>query len=159
MADAGAFQVQLTGGEIGLRGPGLVRTVETAANLGLAVILATNGYWRSDTDQEAIDRDMAPFVENADDNETYQAMEALIYNLNSMHSRAGAQVPFSSINLGAETNEAARRVTRNLLLAHEKGLGMGETPIFPNIIFRVKEGINYNPTDRSNYCQQWLSGI
>jgi ribonucleoside-triphosphate reductase len=93
------------------------------------------------------DRDMAPFVENATDNDTYQAMEALIYNLNSMHSRAGAQVPFSSINLGAETSEAARRVTRNLLLAHEKGLGMGETPIFPNIIFRVKEGINYNPTD------------
>ncbi|EKE00686.1 MAG: hypothetical protein ACD_21C00292G0001 [uncultured bacterium] len=93
------------------------------------------------------DRDMAPFVENADENETYQAMEALIYNLNSMHSRAGAQVPFSSINLGTETSEAARRVTRNLLLAYEKGLGMGETPIFPNIIFRVKEGINYNPTD------------
>lgn len=93
------------------------------------------------------DRDMAGFVENADDNTTYQAMEALIYNLNSMHSRAGAQVPFSSINLGAETSEAARRVTRNLLLAYEKGLGMGETPIFPNIIFRVQEGVNYNPTD------------
>lgn len=59
VADAGAFQVQLTGGEIGLRGPGLVRTVETAANLGLAVILATNGYWRSDTDQEAIIRQIA----------------------------------------------------------------------------------------------------
>ncbi len=93
------------------------------------------------------DRDMAPFVENADDNETYQAMEALIYNLNSMHSRAGAQVPFSSLNIGTETSEAGRRVTRNVLLAYEKGLGMGETPIFPNIIFRVKEGINYNPTD------------
>ncbi|CAL7959452.1 ribonucleoside-triphosphate reductase (formate) [Gammaproteobacteria bacterium] len=93
------------------------------------------------------DRDMAPFVENADDNETYQAMEALIYNLNSMHSRAGAQVPFSSLNIGTETSEAGRRVTRNVLLAYEKGLGMGETPIFPNIIFRIKEGINYNPID------------
>ncbi|MEI8054659.1 MAG: anaerobic ribonucleoside-triphosphate reductase [bacterium] len=93
------------------------------------------------------DRDMAPFVENADDNETYQAMEALIYNLNSMHSRAGAQVPFSSLNIGTETSEAGRRITRNVLLAYEKGLGMGETPIFPNIIFRVKEGVNYNPTD------------
>lgn len=93
------------------------------------------------------DRDMAPFMENADDQEAYQAMEALIYNLNSMHSRAGAQVPFSSLNIGTDTSEAGRRVTRNLLLAYEKGLGRGETPIFPNIIFRVKEGVSYNPTD------------
>ena len=93
------------------------------------------------------DRDMAPFVEDADDFETYQAMEALIYNLNSMHSRAGAQVPFSSLNVGTETGEAARRVVRNLLLAYEAGLGRGENPIFPNIIFRVKKGINLNPED------------
>lgn len=90
------------------------------------------------------DRDIAPFVENASDNETYQAMEALIHNLNSMHSRAGAQVPFSSINIGTETSEPARRVIKNLLLAYEAGLGNGENPIFPNIIFRVKEGINFN---------------
>ncbi|MDO7787989.1 anaerobic ribonucleoside-triphosphate reductase [Desulforamulus aquiferis] len=93
------------------------------------------------------DRDIAPFVENATDDETYQAMEALIYNLNSMHSRAGAQVPFSSINLGTETSEAARRVTKNLILAYEAGLGRGENPIFPNIIFKLKEGINLNPGD------------
>ncbi len=93
------------------------------------------------------DRDIAPFVENASDFEAYQAMEALIYNLNSMHSRAGAQVPFSSINIGAETSESARRVVKNLLLAYEAGLGAGENPIFPNIIFRVKEGINFNPGD------------
>ena len=93
------------------------------------------------------DRDMASFVEDADDFETYQAMEALIYNLNSMHSRAGAQVPFSSINVGGETSEAGRRVTRNLLLAYEAGLGRGENPIFPNIIFRLKEGVNLNPGD------------
>lgn len=93
------------------------------------------------------DRDIAPFVEDASDFETYQAMEALIHNLNSMHSRAGAQVPFSSINIGSETSETARRVVRNLLLAYEAGLGNGENPIFPNIIFRVKEGINLNPGD------------
>lgn len=93
------------------------------------------------------DRDLAPFVENASDHETYQAMEALIYNLNSMHSRAGAQVPFSSLNLGTETSEAARRVTKNLLLAYEAGLGRGENPIFPNIIFRVREGVSLNPED------------
>ncbi len=93
------------------------------------------------------DRDMAPYVENATEEETFQAMEALIYNFNSMHSRAGAQVPFSSMNIGGETDEAARRVTRNLLLAYDKGLGHGENPIFPNIIFRVKEGVSLNPTD------------
>lgn len=93
------------------------------------------------------DRDMAPYVEDVDDFEAYQAMEALIYNLNSMHSRAGAQVPFSSINIGTETSEAGRRVVRNLLKAYDAGLGNGENPIFPNIIFRVKEGINLNPED------------
>lgn len=93
------------------------------------------------------DRDMAPFMEKADDDEVFQAMEALIYNLNSMHSRAGAQVPFSSINFGCDTSPAGRSVAKNLLLAFEKGLGRGENPIFPNIIFRVKEGINYNPGD------------
>ncbi|MGQ9826043.1 MAG: anaerobic ribonucleoside-triphosphate reductase, partial [Desulfotomaculales bacterium] len=69
------------------------------------------------------DRDIAPHVENASEEETYQAMEALVYNLNSMHSRAGGQVPFSSINLGTDTSEAGRKVTRNLLLAFEAGLG------------------------------------
>ncbi|MEW6574126.1 MAG: anaerobic ribonucleoside-triphosphate reductase, partial [Bacillota bacterium] len=93
------------------------------------------------------DRDMAPYVENASDDEVYQAMEALVYNLNSMHSRAGAQVPFSSINLGTETSAAARKVTRNLLLAYEAGLGRNEAPIFPNIIFRVKKGVNFEPGD------------
>ena len=93
------------------------------------------------------DTDMADFVANASEEETFQAMEAFIYNLNSLHSRAGAQVPFSSLNIGADTSENARKVTRNLLLAYEKGLGHGENPIFPNIIFRVKEGINLNADD------------
>ena len=93
------------------------------------------------------DRDMAPFVADASEDETYQAMEALIYNLNSMHSRAGAQVPFSSINLGTDTTEAGRKVTRNLLWAYDKGLGCGENPIFPNIIFRLKRGINFDKGD------------
>ena len=99
----------------------------------------------------AFDRDMAPFVEDAGEDEIFQAMEALVYNLNSMHSRAGSQVPFSSINLGAETSQGARRITKNLLLAYERGLGRGENPIFPNIIFRIKEGINWSPGD-PNYA-------
>ena len=78
------------------------------------------------------------------DEETYQAMEAFIHNLNTMHSRAGAQVPFSSINYGMDTSSEGRMVMKNVLLATETGLGHGETPIFPIKIFRVKEGINYN---------------
>ena len=93
------------------------------------------------------DTDISEFVKDAGDNEIYQAMEALIYNLNSMHSRAGAQVPFSSLNIGTDTSPEARQVVKNLLLAYEKGLGRGENPIFPNIIFRVKEGINLNAGD------------
>lgn len=81
------------------------------------------------------------------DRATYQAMEALIHNLNTMHSRAGAQVPFSSINYGMDTSPEARMVIKNLLLSTEAGLGQGETPIFPIQIFRVKEGVNYNPED------------
>lgn len=81
------------------------------------------------------------------DRATYQAMEALIHNLNTMHSRAGAQVPFSSINYGMDTTPEGRMVIKNILLANESGLGNGETPIFPIHIFKVKEGINYNPAD------------
>ncbi len=79
--------------------------------------------------------------------DTYQAMEGLIHNLNTMHSRAGAQVPFSSINYGMDTSWQGRLAMKQLLLATEAGLGNGETPIFPIQIFRVKEGINYNPGD------------
>ncbi len=75
----------------------------------------------------------------------YQAMEAFVHNLNTMHSRAGAQTPFSSINYGMDTSSEGRMVIKNILLATEAGLGMGETPIFPIHIFRVKEGVNYNP--------------
>ncbi len=81
------------------------------------------------------------------DRAAFQAMEALIHNLNTMNSRAGAQVPFSSINYGMDTSPEARMVIRNLLLSTEQGLGNGETPIFPIQIFRVKEGVNYNPGD------------
>ena len=81
------------------------------------------------------------------DRRTYQAMEALVHNLNTMNSRAGAQVPFSSINYGTDTSPEGRMAVRNLLLATEAGLGNGETPIFPVQIFKVKEGVNYNPGD------------
>ncbi len=81
------------------------------------------------------------------DRATEQAMEAFIHNLNTMHSRAGAQVPFSSVNFGTDTSPEGRMVIKNYLLSADRGLGKGETPIFPVSIFKVKEGINYNPGD------------
>ena len=78
---------------------------------------------------------------------TYQAMEALIHNLNTMHSRAGAQVPFSSLNYGTDTSPEGRLVMECIMEATEAGLGNGETPIFPIQIFKVKEGVSYNPED------------
>ena len=81
------------------------------------------------------------------DRTTFQSMEALVHNLNTMHSRAGAQTPFSSVNYGMDTSPEGRMVVKNMLLATEEGLGSGETPIFPVQIFRVKEGVNYNPED------------
>ena len=81
------------------------------------------------------------------DRTTYQAMEAFVHNLNTMHSRAGAQVPFSSINFGTDTSPEGRMVIKNYLLSVDAGLGKGETPIFPISIFKVKEGVNYNKED------------
>ena len=81
------------------------------------------------------------------DRDTKQAMEGFVHNLNTMHSRAGAQTPFSSINYGTDTTPEGRMVIRNILLALEAGLGHGETCIFPIHIFKVKEGVNYNEAD------------
>ncbi len=77
----------------------------------------------------------------------YQAMEGLVYNLNTMHSRAGAQVPFSSVNLGSDTTEEGRMVTRAILESFKRGMGQGESPIFPNLVFRLQKGVNLNPGD------------
>ncbi|HEC1752289.1 TPA: anaerobic ribonucleoside triphosphate reductase [Campylobacter lari] len=78
---------------------------------------------------------------------TFQAMEALVHNLNTMNSRAGAQVPFSTLNYGTDISFEGQMVIENLLKATMRGLGNGETPIFPVQIFKVKEGINYNEKD------------
>jgi ribonucleoside-triphosphate reductase len=86
----------------------------------------------------------------ATERKTYQAMEAFLHNLNTMHSRAGAQVPFSSINYGTDNSIEGQMVVEQLLLATEAGLGNGETAIFPIQVFKVKEGINLNPCD-TNY--------
>ncbi len=105
------------------------------------------------SDDKIIDKIQSFVLKNAlvqTEKKTYQAMEAFIHNLNTMHSRAGSQVPFSSINYGLDRSPEGRLVVKNLLLATEAGLGSGETAIFPIQIYRVKEGINYNPED-DNY--------
>ncbi len=104
-------------------------------------------------DEAVLDKAQAFAVkktESETDRITFQAMEAFVHNLNTMHSRAGAQTPFSSINYGTDTSPEGRMVIKNLLLATEAGLGNGETPIFPIHIFKVKDGINYKKGD-TNY--------
>lgn len=116
----------------------------------LSIEIPEDTAYRKDTEKlvelgvpEAVIKDAEEDVEK----QTFQAMEGFIHNLNTMHSRAGAQVPFTSINFGTDTTESGRLVSKALLDATDAGLGHGETPIFPISIFKVKEGINYNPTD------------
>jgi ribonucleoside-triphosphate reductase len=123
------------------------KRISSAAALAAIILQSSQNDMHGGQSFAFFDRDMVPFAKDSTEDEVYQAMEALIYNLNSMHSRAGAQVPFSSLNLGTDTSPEGRLVTRSLLLAHERGLGRGETPIFPNILFRLKKGINFDPGD------------
>ena len=121
------------------------------------IIANDNGYKEVEAEylQKLIDRKYiatiqkkaTKYANDEVDRATYQAMEAFVHNLNTMHSRAGAQVPFSSINFGTDISPEGRLVIKNILLAIEAGLGNGETAIFPVSIFKVKEGINYNPED------------
>lgn len=107
-------------------------------------ILSTNYICTlSNEDVDSIISKATELTENA----THQAMEAVIHNLNSMHSRAGAQVPFSSINFGTDTSIEGRMATKHILLATSEGLGNGETPIFPISIFKMKAGVSFNPGD------------
>jgi len=95
----------------------------------------------------ASEEEIIALVEKHTYSETFQAMEAFIYNLNTMSSRAGAQVPFSSVNLGTDTSPGGRMITECFLKAYERGLGRGESPIFPNLCFKLKEGVNFEPED------------
>jgi ribonucleoside-triphosphate reductase len=130
-------------------------SLEIKESYGLVPAIGNDNYQRKEEEllislvgDSAIVKRVQKFAtDNANsetDRDTFQAMEALIHNLNTMHSRAGAQTPFSSINYGMDTSPEGRMVIKNLLLATEAGLGNGETPIFPIHIFKVKEGINYN---------------
>ncbi len=117
------------------------------AFLSAFVEVLKESYGLNDADAKKVCDFAYEEANNETDKKTYQAMEGFIHNLNTMHSRAGAQVPFSSINFGTDTSMEGRMLMKNLLLAQEAGLGNGETPIFPILIFKVKEGVNYNPED------------
>lgn len=126
----------------------IVKDVDKINSIDLDIEMFKNYYKES----KAIERLFRKSYEKAlqkTDRITYQAMEAFIHNLNTMHSRAGAQVPFSSINFGTDTSTEGRMVIKNFLLATKQGLGKGETPIFPVSIFKVKEGVNYNKEDKN----------
>lgn len=134
----------------------IVEKVEEDKDL-VPTLANDNGYQKAEapllegfTDSDTVKKIQKFAVKTATketDRATYQAMEALIHNLNTMNSRAGAQTPFSSINYGTDTSVEGRMLIKNVLLAQEAGLGNGETPIFPIHIFKVKDGVNYNPTD------------
>ena len=123
--------------------PGVRKTYNKEYKNALATYMQLKGVEECDEAREYADK----VAWERTDKATYQAMEALIHNLNTMNSRAGAQVPFSSINYGTDTSREGRMVVHNLLMATQAGLGNGETPIFPVQIFKVKEGVNYNEGD------------
>ena len=123
---------------------GFVPSLEENADCRAALAELLQAHCDADMAQRILDFAQKHAVKETD-KATYQAMEALIHNLNTMNSRAGAQVPFSSINYGMDTSPEGRLVMKNVLLATEAGLGNGETPIFPIQIFRVKSGVNFNP--------------
>ena len=127
-----------------------VNTLEKEINKINTIDIGVTYFEKFYKDSELVKRMFEMSIKKAlekTDKRTFQAMEAFVHNLNPMHSRAGAQVPFSSINFGTDTSSEGRMVTKNYMLAAEAGLGHGETPIFPISIFKVKEGVNYNPED------------
>lgn len=150
--------------------------IETAAELSCILLQSTQNDMFGGQSHPDFDNDMSIFIEptrkeikeellelGIEENKidelvkkklrkrVHQAMQGVVYNLNTMHSRAGSQVPFSSINLGIPNNEDAALICEVFLLEYEKGLGKGEQPIFPNIIFRVKNGVNREAEDPYYY--------
>ena len=126
----------------------IIREIDKEESMELSVENFTDYQKGSDRIKEIFTKAYEKAIQKTD-RATQQAMEAFIHNLNTMHSRAGAQVPFSSVNFGTDTSPEGRMVIKNFLLAADRGLGKGETPIFPVSIFKVKEGVNFNKEDKN----------
>jgi len=124
----------------------IIREIDKCESMDFDISTLTDYQKGSSRIQEIFTKSYEKAIQKTD-RATQQAMEAFIHNLNTMHSRAGAQVPFSSVNFGTDTSPEGRMVIKNFLLSADRGLGRGETPIFPVSIFKVKEGINYNEED------------
>ena len=124
----------------------IIREIDKVESIELDVSEFSDYRKGSDRIHEIFEKSYEKALQKTD-RATEQAMEAFIHNLNTMHSRAGAQVPFSSVNFGTDVSPEGRMVTKNFLLSADRGLGKGETPIFPVSIFKVKEGVNYNKED------------
>lgn len=164
-------------------GHGFIRPpkdIKTAAALVCIIMQANQNEQHGGQSVSALDRDLAPYVEmtfnkylnllkeleysksmeekawELTEKDVNQAMQGIVYNLNTMQSRAGAQVPFTSINFGLETSRAGRAISKYLLLNFEKGLGKGETPLFPNLVFSMARGVNRFPED-PNYDLRLLA--
>ena len=101
------------------------------------------------------ERDLQAAINSTVDR-VHQSMEAFIHNMNTIHSRGGNQVVFSSINYGTDTSAEGRCIIREILLSTERGVGNNETPIFPIQIWKKKRGVNYLPEDK-NYDLYKLS--
>lgn len=152
------------------------KRIETAAELSCILLQSSQNDMFGGQSHPDFDNDLSAFIEptreeirsellelGVDENRlenlvekrlrkrVHQAMQGVVYNLNTMHSRAGSQVPFSSINIGIPINDDAALICEIFLIEYNKGLGKGEQPIFPNIIFRVKEGVNREASDRYHY--------
>lgn len=155
------------------------KRIETAAELSCILLQSSQNDMFGGQSHPDFDNDLAGFIEptreeikmefrdlgiEEDDIEKHaekklrdrvrQAMQGIIYNLNTMHSRAGSQVPFSSVNIGIPQSEDAAIICEIFLQEYDKGLGLGEQPIFPNIIFRVKEGVNRDNKDKYHYLYE-----
>ena len=142
------FDVDVTEDLKALEAAGLYpRIVMSEEYLAKQREILVNKYHVKEEDLSKIEKFAYDETYKETDKKTYQSMKGFIHNLNTMHSRAAAQVPFSSINFGTDTSEEGRMVSKNLMLAQEAGLGNGETPIFPILIFKVKEGVSYNEED------------
>lgn len=163
---------------------GKPKRIETAAELSCILLQSTQNDMFGGQSHSNFDNDLALFVEPTrkeirdeliEDglegerlskrveeklkNRVSQAMQGVVFNLNTMHSRAGSQTPFSSINLGLPENKDAALVCETFLIEYEKGLGKGEQPIFPNIIFRVKDGVNKKESDPYYYLFKLASRV
>ena len=126
---------------------GLFPTLENNEEYFAHELVVLASIYGTEEEMHAVQKTALHFARKETQRATFQAMEALIHNLNTMHSRAGAQTPFSTLNYGMDTSPEGRMVMEKVLLATEAGLGNGETPIYPIQVFRVKEGINLNPGD------------